>query len=76
MVLDSPVVVLPQSSNNPKVFVAHLGKININNKHEGDLMNGHEDNQVRFEYYVVEVRDMNLFSVDTANRRTPGPMLV
>jgi hypothetical protein len=77
--LDSPVVVVPQASNSPKVFVAHLGKISINNKHDSEFdSNGHdfEYAEFRVEHYVIEIRDMNLFSVDTSNRRVPGPMQV
>jgi vacuolar protein sorting-associated protein 13D len=76
--LDSPVVVVPQASNSPKVFVAHLGKISINNKHDSEFdSNGHdfEYAEFRVEHYVIEIRDMNLFSVDTSNRRVPGPMI-
>ncbi|KAJ3643178.1 hypothetical protein Zmor_025903 [Zophobas morio] len=75
--LDSPVVVLPQASNSPKVFVAHLGKISINNKYENEFENGHDFDYSNFrvEHYVIEIRDMNLFSVDTSNRRVPGPMI-
>nr|XP_015839049.1 PREDICTED: vacuolar protein sorting-associated protein 13D isoform X1 [Tribolium castaneum] len=76
--LDSPVVVLPQASNSPKVFVAHLGKISVSNKYESDFEpNGHdfEYTEFRIEHYNVEIRDMNLFSVDTSNRRVPGPMI-
>lgn len=28
----------------------------------------------RVECYNVEIRDMNLFSLDTSTRRVPGPM--
>lgn len=75
--LDSPVVVLPQASNSPKVFVAHLGKISVSNKYESDFEpNGHDYDYMEFriEHYNIEIRDMNLFSVDTSNRRVPGPM--
>lgn len=75
--LDSPVLVVPQNNTSPKVFVAHLGKISINNRHDisGEMQeNGHDQFlDVRLEYYNIEIRDMNLFSVDTSNRRTPGP---
>ena len=69
-------MVLPQASNSPKVFVAHLGKISINNKYENEFENGHDFDYSNFrvEHYVIEIRDMNLFSVDTSNRRVPGPM--
>lgn len=76
VVLDSPVVVLPRASNSLQVFVAHLGKISISNNSPG-VTNGdckESDLQARLEYYDIEVRDMNLFSLDTSSRRVPGPM--
>ncbi|RZC42308.1 vacuolar protein sorting-associated protein 13D [Asbolus verrucosus] len=76
--LDSPVLVVPQASNSPKVFVAHLGKISISNKYETEFESNSHDidyTELRIEHYVIEVRDMNLFSVDTSNRRVPGPMI-
>ncbi|XP_025836301.1 vacuolar protein sorting-associated protein 13D [Agrilus planipennis] len=72
VVLDSPVVILPRSSNSPEVFVAHLGKISVTNRNETPE-NGKWN--IRTEYYNVEVRDMNLYSLDTSSRRTPGPIM-
>lgn len=76
VVLDSPVVVLPRASNSLQVFVAHLGKISISNNSPG-MTNGEckeSDLEARIEYYDIEVRDMNLFSLDTTSRRVPGPL--
>lgn len=74
--LDSPVVVLPRTSNSLEVFVAHLGKISISN-HSPGMTNGENkqsDLEPRVEFYDIEVRDMNLFSLDTSSRRVPGPL--
>lgn len=69
--LDSPVLVLPRASNSTQVFVAHLGKISVSNKTIQD--DGNLD--VRIEHYDVEVKDMNLYTVETNSRRVPGPMI-
>lgn len=77
VVLDSPVLVLPRASKSTQVFVAHLGKIRINNRNLTDNhSNGyHLDYTVsRTEHYDIEVKDMNLYSLDTGPRRVPGPM--
>lgn len=72
IVLDSPVVVLPRTGNSFEVFVAHLGKITVNNSDKyQSTENLHESH---FERYAIEIRDMNLFSLDTATRRVPGPL--
>ncbi|XP_017773930.1 PREDICTED: vacuolar protein sorting-associated protein 13D isoform X2 [Nicrophorus vespilloides] len=72
IVLDSPVLVLPRANNSFQVFVAHLGNINVTNKHPYD---GFEAREVRTEHYDIEVSDMNLFSLDTVTRRVPGPLM-
>lgn len=74
--LETPVVVLPRASNSLQVFVAHLGKIVIRNHYpekmgDGNVKNGFEP---RLEHYDIEIRDMNLFSLDTTTRRMPGPL--
>lgn len=71
--LETPVVVLPRANNSLQVFVAHLGKITIRNHYpeKSDKSNGLEP---RMEHYDIEVRDMNLFSLDTTTRRMPGPL--
>lgn len=68
--LETPVVVLPRDSKSLQVFVAHLGKITIKN-HYPEKSVGIDP---RFEHYDIEVRDMNLFSLDTTTRRMPGPL--
>lgn len=76
--LDSPVVVLPRASNSPEVFVAHLGKINITNNYIDETKkNGfhYEYVENRVEHYDVEIRNMNIYSLDTSTRRIPGPMI-
>lgn len=69
--LETPVVVMPRTSNSLQVFVAHLGKITIRNQYP-------EKSEVsvepRLEHYDIEIRDMNLFSLDTTSRRMPGPL--
>ena len=72
IILDSPVVVLPRTGNSSEVFVAHLGKISITNNDVDFPENNF--NCVRHERYDIEIRDMNIFSLDTSSRRVPGPM--
>jgi vacuolar protein sorting-associated protein 13D len=73
IVLDTPVVVLPRSPESHEVFVAHLGKITVNNHYmcSPDLQE-REDlwGMSRRERYNVEIRDMNLYSLDTEKRST------
>ncbi|CAH1134889.1 unnamed protein product [Ceutorhynchus assimilis] len=74
--LDSPVLVLPRSNSSPEVFVAHLGKINIsNNTLNCPVNNGYAYDDCRKEYYEIEVKDMNIFSLNTKSRRVPGPII-
>lgn len=115
IVLDTPVLVLPRSSCSSQVFVAHLGKISLNNISNDDhphqstpkinkiftideesLLNTEQpaslpgnyysstnmylseedllidevdgDNKLK-ETYVMDVRNMNLYSLDTKNRK-------
>ncbi|XP_066151224.1 intermembrane lipid transfer protein Vps13D isoform X2 [Euwallacea fornicatus] len=70
--LDSPVLVLPRSNFSPEVFVAHLGKIRIDNSRDNTI-NGDGFDEYRKENYDIEVRDMNIFSLNTKTRRIPGP---
>jgi hypothetical protein len=70
-VLDTPVVVLPRSPDSHQVFVAHLGKITVNNHYlSSPDFQDREDlwGMSRRERYTVEVRDMNLYSLDTEKR--------
>jgi vacuolar protein sorting-associated protein 13D len=73
IVLDTPVVVLPRSLESHEVFVAHLGKITANNHYMSspDLQD-REDlwGMSRREIYSVEIRDMNLYSLDTEKGST------
>lgn len=71
IVLDTPVVVMPRSPTSCEVLVAHLGKISVNNVIDSSLKNiqGSQDplwglGQSK-EQYNIEIRDMNLFSLDT-----------
>lgn len=65
-------MVLPRANNSMEVFVAHLGKITINNLHS--VENNDSLHEVHCENYTIEVKDMNLFSLDTSTRRVPGPL--
>ncbi|KAJ8920133.1 hypothetical protein NQ315_011790 [Exocentrus adspersus] len=73
--LDSPVVVLPRASDSPQVFVAHLGKINITNDCLEEKTNEFQYEESRVEHYDVEIRNMNIYSLDTSSRRMPGPTI-
>lgn len=71
VVLDTPVVVMPRSSISSEVLVAHLGKISISNIQDSNEL-GVQDSQEHLwgagqskECYSIEIRDMNLFSLDT-----------
>jgi vacuolar protein sorting-associated protein 13D len=71
IVLDTPVVVLPRSPQSHQVFVAHLGKITANNHcMSSPDFQDREDlwGMSRRERYSVEIRDMNLYSLDTEKR--------
>ncbi|KAK7067843.1 Vacuolar protein sorting-associated protein 13D, partial [Halocaridina rubra] len=71
IVLETPVVVLPESQNSPDVLVAHLGQISITN---GKAM---EEPPVeafssfppsKVAEYLIAVRDMSLFSLNVEER--------
>lgn len=66
-------MILPRSSNNAQVFVGHLGKITLTNNKKINLEDiDAEDSKI--ENYEIEVKDMNIFSLDTTSRRVPGPL--
>uniref|UniRef100_A0AAR5PHD2 UBA domain-containing protein n=1 Tax=Dendroctonus ponderosae TaxID=77166 RepID=A0AAR5PHD2_DENPD len=79
--LDSPVLVLPRSSSSPEVFVAHLGKIRISNEPQNvsqdSIKNGNSltYDEYHKEHYDIEIRDMNIYSLNTQSRRVPGPII-
>nr|XP_018896804.1 PREDICTED: vacuolar protein sorting-associated protein 13D isoform X1 [Bemisia tabaci] len=74
IIMDSPVCVLPRSTSSHEVLVAHLGRISVTNsqpfygetpctwKEELDLWAHNK------EKYLVEIRDMNLHSLDIQPR--------
>ncbi|XP_047110726.1 vacuolar protein sorting-associated protein 13D [Schistocerca piceifrons] len=66
IVLDSPVVVLPRCASSYEVFVAHLGKMSLNNSWPSES----EDIWIRREYYNIDIKDINVFSLDTIRRGT------
>ncbi|XP_056631377.1 intermembrane lipid transfer protein Vps13D [Diorhabda sublineata] len=59
---DSPVIVLPRSNISNEVFVSHLGKITINNNYA-------DEGYHRIEFYNIDVRDMNIFSLNIKSRK-------
>nr|CAD7268211.1 unnamed protein product [Timema shepardi] len=65
IVLDTPVVVLPRGPCSPQVLVAHLGKITISNSRDDEDHANNWGVVVRRERYIIEIRDMNLYSLDT-----------
>ncbi|XP_034247458.1 vacuolar protein sorting-associated protein 13D isoform X2 [Thrips palmi] len=85
VVLDTPVVVVPRCPTSSEVLVAHLGKISISNIHDSNPA-GVQDSQEHLwgtgqskEQYSIEIRDMNLFSLDTLktieSTKKPGGLL-
>ncbi|XP_028134062.1 intermembrane lipid transfer protein Vps13D [Diabrotica virgifera virgifera] len=65
--LDSPVIVLPLSNTSTEVFVAHLGKITVNNKYTDEVRI--HSVHYRIECYNIDVKDMNIYSLDIKTRR-------
>ncbi|XP_046815359.1 vacuolar protein sorting-associated protein 13D isoform X1 [Vespa crabro] len=57
IVLDSPVLVIPRSSHSTQVFVAHLGTMSLQHEPQPSSMMKHR--------ITLEVRDMNLYSLET-----------
>ncbi|CAG2061726.1 unnamed protein product [Timema podura] len=76
IVLDTPVVVLPRGPCSPQVLVAHLGKITISNSPDGEDHMNNWGVVVRKERYNIEMRDMNLYSLDTELRANSCLLLV
>ncbi|XP_044592109.1 vacuolar protein sorting-associated protein 13D isoform X2 [Cotesia glomerata] len=60
VVLDSPVLVIPRASHSLQVFVAHLGTMSLQHEPSSDPT----ANQTA----SLEVRDMNLYSLDVTSR--------
>lgn len=69
VVLDSPVLVIPRSSHSPQVFVAHLGTMSLQHEPSSETTAKHK--------LTLEVRDMNLYSLDVSakiNQATSLPI--
>lgn len=70
------MVVIPRANLSTEVFVAHLGKITMSNSYPEPQQQCGDSSAIsqRSEHYDVEIRDMNLYSLDTKSRRIPGPL--
>ncbi|XP_064107510.1 intermembrane lipid transfer protein VPS13D-like isoform X2 [Macrobrachium nipponense] len=71
IILETPVVVLPESQNSPDVLVAHLGQISIANgiptqKSTPEALSSFPPSKVA--EYLIAVRDMSLFSLNVEER--------
>ena len=69
VVLDSPVLVIPRSSHSTQVFVAHLGTMSLQHEPSTETTAKHK--------LTLEVRDMNLYSLDVSckvNQATSLPI--
>lgn len=65
------MIVLPRSPTSPDVFVAHLGKITVQNTYlSGPECLEAEDlwGMARRERYNIEIRDMNLYSLNVEKK--------
>ncbi|KAK0083635.1 hypothetical protein PV325_008476 [Microctonus aethiopoides] len=60
VILDSPVLVIPRAPHSPQVFVAHLGAMSLQHEPSGDVAVP--------QTISLEVRDMNLYSLDVSSR--------
>lgn len=69
--LDSPVIVLPRNNVSSEVFVIHLGKITINNDYSDEVKAN--STHYRNELYNIDVKDMNIFSLDIKSRKKLEP---
>ena len=75
--LETPVIVIPKSATSSQVFVANLGQITVSNaKGEGHRSHPDEaddsENSSRSDRIFMEVRDMNLHSVNLDRDKNPG----
>uniref|UniRef100_A0A8D8VB54 Vacuolar protein sorting-associated protein 13D n=1 Tax=Cacopsylla melanoneura TaxID=428564 RepID=A0A8D8VB54_9HEMI len=78
LVMDSPVCVLPRNSTSHQVFVAHLGRISLSKDNIlSDPLGGNLGDQwllddtassIIKQKYSLEIRDMNLYSLNTKLR--------
>ena len=64
VILDTPVVVLPRSANSEQVLVAHLGRMSLTNTLDTPNALSWGDEQELTEHYDVEIRDMNVYTLD------------
>ncbi|XP_059469653.1 intermembrane lipid transfer protein VPS13D isoform X2 [Neocloeon triangulifer] len=90
IVLESPVIVLPRAANSGDVLVAHLGKITLKDDAEPEADGRSPDSDICGHYcwgivrrrakYNLEIRDMNLASLNIDHRRkapeNPGETLL
>jgi len=61
IIINSPIIVLPVSSDSKEVFIANLGKICCRNDIDESLDNMSKDVIVK---YLIEVKNINLFSLN------------
>lgn len=74
--LETPVIVIPKSSTSSQVFVAHLGQITISNAKgcsQKSIFEGNDvDEERKNDRVFMEVRDMNLYSVNLEQDKQTG----
>mgnify|MGYP000918224702 CR=1 FL=1 len=68
VMIDSPVIVLPRFATSYEVLVAHLGRISLNNEASDEVTGEHGLLWVVKDRHNIEVRDMNMYSLNVQNR--------
>ncbi len=79
--LQTPVIMLPRTHNNPEVLVAHLGRISIRNSDPGGDLGGispvvstpaHEipNEGTTTEKIHMEIRDMSMYSINLDKQKS------
>lgn len=68
MVIDSPTIILPRLATSYEVLVAHLGRISVNNEDTDEVTGEHGSLWTVKDRYNIEIRDMNLYSLNIENR--------
>ncbi|XP_054285267.1 intermembrane lipid transfer protein VPS13D-like [Macrosteles quadrilineatus] len=74
VILDTPVVVVPRSADSTEVLVAHLGRMSLTNGTPEPQSCWVDDSDTN-EHYNIEIRDMNVYTLDIQKHLSEGQMM-
>lgn len=74
--MDTPVLVLPRAADSTQVLVAHLGRISLTNSLPEPVCSWLDDSDLTSEHYDIEIRDMNVYTLDIQKNLTESVLFL